>query len=66
MGSTDLHPATTIVIDDMENTMRKAYGGLPNSAFIIDRGGIVVKKENWADISAWPDILDQLLAGNGR
>lgn len=59
----DLHPATLIVIDDMENSVRKAYGGLPNSAFIIDKGGIVVQKENWADIGAWPAILDRLLDG---
>ncbi len=62
----DLHPATTIVIDDMENSVRKAYGGLPNSAFIIDRGGIVIQKENWADIGAWSAILDDLLSRNDR
>ena len=60
----ELHPATTIVIDDMENTVREAYGGLPNSAFIIDKGGKVVHKQNWANIEAWSEILDKLLKEN--
>jgi len=34
----------------MENTIREAYGGLPNSAFIIEKGGKVVHKQNWANI----------------
>jgi hypothetical protein len=42
----ELHIATTVVIDDMENTVRETYGRLPNSAYIIDR---------------WPDILRGLV-----
>jgi hypothetical protein len=61
MTCDELNPTTTIVIDDMENTVREAYGGLPNSAFIIDRGGEVVHKENWASIEGWAEILDNLL-----
>ncbi len=57
----ELHIATTVVIDDMENTVREAYGGLPNSAYIIDRGGVIVHKEAWARPGEWPDVLRGLV-----
>jgi len=57
----DLHPATMIVIDEMDNAVRTAYGGLPNSAYIIDKGGKIVHKEGWAEIEGWSEILDKLL-----
>jgi hypothetical protein len=57
----ELHIATTVVIDDMENTVRETYGRLPNSAYIIDKGGLIVHKEAWARPDGWPDILSGLL-----
>jgi len=57
----ELHIATTVVIDDMENTVRQAYGGLPNSAYIIDKGGSIVHKEAWAQPDGWPAILRGIL-----
>jgi len=57
----DLHPATMIVLDEMDNAVRTAYGGLPNSAYIIDKGGKIVHKEGWAAIEGWGEILDKLL-----
>ena len=57
----ELKIATTVVIDDMENTVRQAYGGLPNSAYIIDKGGSIFFKEAWANPDGWPDILRGLL-----
>ena len=58
----ELHIATTVVIDDMENSVRQAYGRLPNSAYILDKGGTIVHKEAWARPDGWPDILRELLA----
>lgn len=57
----ELKVATTVVVDDMVNTVRRAYGRLPNSAFIIARGGEVVHKEAWATPEGWSDILRELL-----
>ena len=57
----ELHIATKVVLDDMANTVRKAYGGLPNSAYIIDRGGTIIHKEPWAKPSEWPEILRGLI-----
>jgi len=53
----ELHIATKVVLDDMANTVRRAYGGLPNSAYVIDKGGVIVHKEPWAKPVEWPDIL---------
>ncbi len=57
----ELKIATTVVLDDMENSVREAYGRLPNSAYIIDRGGAIVYKEAWARPSGWPEVLRGLL-----
>ncbi len=57
----ELKIATTVVIDDMDNSVRQAYGRLPNSAYVIDKGGKIVFKEAWAKPDGWPDILHGLL-----
>ncbi|MHC5038994.1 MAG: hypothetical protein ACYTHM_16925 [Planctomycetota bacterium] len=36
------------IIDDMKGTIQRAYGGLPNSGFVIRSDGIVAYKEPWA------------------
>jgi hypothetical protein len=61
----ELKIATTVVIDDMDNSVRQAYGRLPNSAYVIDKGGKIVFKEAWANPDGWPDILQGLLAEEG-
>lgn len=57
----ELKIATTVVVDDMENSVRQAYGRLPNSAYVIDTGGTIVHKEAWAQPEGWPEILRGLL-----
>ena len=62
----ELKIATTVVLDDMENSVREAYGSLPNSAYIIDTNGEIVFKEAWGKADAWPEVLDRLLGeGSG-
>jgi len=39
------------IIDDMKSSIQRAYGGLPNSAYIIGSNGKVFYKEAWADAS---------------
>ncbi|MFC1500721.1 deiodinase-like protein [Candidatus Zixiibacteriota bacterium] len=62
----ELSVATTIVIDGMDNAVRIAYGGLPNSAYIIDGEGRIVHKEGWAAPDGWDEHLDKLLKGDSR
>ena len=57
----ELQIATTVVIDDMKDSVRQAYGRVPNSADIVDKGGRIVFKEPWAQPSAWREVLRGLL-----
>jgi hypothetical protein len=50
-----------IVVDEMDNATREAYGGLPNSAYIIKPGGEIVYKEAWGKADGWPAVLDKIL-----
>lgn len=41
--------ATRVVVDDLAGTMHRAYGGLPNMIYVLDRAGQVVYKAMWTD-----------------
>lgn len=36
-----------MVIDEMDNSVGRAYGGRPNAAFIIDKEGKLIYKAEW-------------------
>lgn len=38
-----------ILVDDLQGTTHKAYGLLPNMAYLINRDGIIVYKSDWTD-----------------
>ena len=59
----ELNIATLVVIDDMDNTVRKAYGELPNSAYMIQKGGGIFYKEAWARPDEWGPHLEKLVGG---
>ncbi len=59
----ELTVATTIVTDGIDYAVREAYGGLPNSDYIIEKGGNILHKEGWAAPQGWNEILDKLLGG---
>ncbi len=61
----ELGVTRTIVVDRMDNAVREAYGGLPNSAYIIAGDGTIVFKEPWAKAGGWAPVLDSLLAEGG-
>jgi len=56
----ELSIATLVVIDGMDNAVREAYGGLPNSAYVIDKGGEVLYKEGWARPDEWGSLFEKL------
>jgi hypothetical protein len=58
---TELGLDRTIVVDGMDNAVREAYGVLPNSVYIIKKGGEIVFKQAWSDAADWPVVLDGLL-----
>jgi len=40
---------TRVVVDDLDGTMHRDYGTLPNMVYILDREGRVVYKAMWTD-----------------
>jgi len=36
-----------IVVDDLGGTAHRAYGGLPNMTWVIERGGTIAYKASW-------------------
>jgi hypothetical protein len=40
---------TRLVVDDLDGTVHRAYGMLPNMIYILDREGRVVSKAMWTD-----------------
>ena len=54
-----------IVVDKLDNAVRDAYGGLPNSAYILKPGGEIALKEPWSKADGWPAVLDEILGEGG-
>ncbi len=53
-----------ILLDDVEGTVHRAYGMLPNMTWIIGRGGVVYYRAAWTDVrdleAALIDTIDGL------
>lgn len=52
-----------IFIDDLEGSAHQAYGGYPNSVFIINRNGCVVYASDWNNPATTGRALTMLKAG---
>lgn len=57
----DLGMTLPWLIDDMKSSIQRAYGRLPNSAYILTREGKVYYKEAWADAAKLDEQLKKLL-----
>ncbi len=55
--------ARDIFIDDLDGSAHQAYGGFPNSVFIINRHGCVVYFSDWNNPAAAIRALERLQAG---
>lgn len=51
----------TIAIVEMDNKVQEAYGGLPDSVFLIGSGRRVLYKEPWANPPVWPEMFEALV-----
>ena len=51
---------TPLVVDDLDGTMHRAYGTLPNMVYVLDREGRVVYKAMWTDHAELGDVLANL------
>lgn len=50
-----------MLVDDLEGTLHRAYGCLPNMSFVIDRTGRIVYKANWTDAGSLDLACAQLM-----
>lgn len=49
-----------MLVDDLEGTVHRAYGMLPNMSFIINRAGTVLYKASWTDPKTIEVALEHL------
>ena len=50
-----------IWVDDLEGTVHRAYGALPNMAWIVDSRGRIAYKANWTDARSIEAALGQVM-----
>ncbi len=50
-----------ILVDDLQGTMHKAFGLLPNMVYLIDCEGIVVYKSDWTDAVELDGMCESLI-----
>jgi hypothetical protein len=53
------------IIDDMENTMQKTYGRMPNPEFVIDSDGKVLISREWANPTKLKEFLEERIGPSG-
>jgi hypothetical protein len=53
------------IIDDMENTMQKTYGRMPNPEFVIDSNGKVLISREWANPTKLKEFLEDKIGPSG-
>jgi hypothetical protein len=52
-----------ILVDDLDGTVHRAYGLMPNMTWVIGRGGRVAYKANWTSAANVEAFLVRFLAG---
>jgi len=50
-----------ILMDDLEGTMHKAYGLLPNMVYLINRDGVIVYKSDWTNAVELDGMCESLI-----
>ena len=53
LASAELQLDIPWIIDNMNGTLQKTFGGMPNMEFVIDREGILLASWDWAK----PEVL---------
>lgn len=62
----ELHVETILVLDEMDDQVRAAYGDLPNCAYLIGKDGRVFYKQAWANASTLEPAIQALLKIGGK
>ncbi|MFQ6038254.1 MAG: hypothetical protein ACE5LV_06520 [Candidatus Aminicenantales bacterium] len=53
------------IIDDMENTLQRTFGGMPNMEFFIDADGTLLAKWEWANPEKLKAFLEEKIGPSG-
>ena len=65
LASAELQLDIPWIIDDMDNTLQKTYGGMPNMEFVIDRDGTLLASWDWAKPEELKKLLEERLGTSG-
>ncbi|HUB24892.1 MAG TPA: deiodinase-like protein, partial [Tepidisphaeraceae bacterium] len=57
------HIRIPIAVDDMNDSVSKAFNGFPNATVIIGHGGNIVGRQQWTDPSGLPRLIDLAISG---
>ena len=49
-----------MLVDDVEGTVHRAYGTLPNMSYVLNVGGTILYRANWTDAHTIRMALEQL------
>jgi hypothetical protein len=55
-----------ILVDDLDGTVHRAYGLMPNMTWVIGRGGRIAYKANWTSAANVEAFLGRFLAGQAE
>lgn len=55
--------AIRILVDEIDGRTARAFGALPNMAFVLDGAGVVREKQAWADAGGVEQALARLVGG---
>ena len=48
----------TVVVDDVDGTAHRKYGGMPNSVHVVNPDGVVVMRGDWNDTRTVKEVLE--------
>ncbi len=65
LASAELQLDIPWIIDNMDNTLQKTYGGMPNMEFVIDRDGTLLASWDWAKPKELMKVLEERLGPSG-
>jgi hypothetical protein len=55
---------TAVLVDDLDGTVHRAYGSLPNMVYIIEKNGKIVFKAMWTDHNEIESALANLVVAD--
>jgi hypothetical protein len=61
--ATEYDVERTVLVDDLELTAHRRYGGMPNSVHVLTPDGVVAMRGDWNDVHTVREVLETRGAG---